>query len=744
MATRRQRQTKRAAAVNGQAPASTVAASPPPLPPGPPAETLAPETDPAWPAGLRVAWLPRPAGVRMDEDTALTISAVWSAVRFISEAIAALPWHVFRSRLDGRGRDPLPSHPVDWLIHRQANPETTAFTWRESLVAHALLWGNGYAEIERDQLGRPAWLWQVTPDRVQPDRDARGRIVYDVWNQSGPNTALEAVDCYHLKGFGFDGLVGYSVVRMAALSMGSTLAAERAAADMWANDSTPGGVLEHPGKLSPDALTNLRNTWNARHQGANKKRMLAILEEGMKWHQTGLPPEDFEFLESRQWHVLEIARWFRVPPHVVGDLSRATFSNVEQMQIQAVVDCLMPWAKRLESEADVKLFGRVQQGAVFTKLNFNARLRGDSAGRAAFYVPLLDRGIFSVNDVLELEDRNPIGPDGDKRFVQRNMITIDQAGVTPQADAAGLLSLTDKLVADEHPADSVKAELRASFPLLKDAIINRIVDGIGSHGPPPPPEPSASELPLPDAAPEGEAEGAVPDPAVEDAANAGAVQDTALNGAQIAAMLAITDKLVEDKHPADASTAMLKAAFPIMSPELIDDIVGAIARHQAEREKQPAPAPSAGSPPAPAAPAPPAEGEAPKGAGLAAAFAPVFLDAARRTLRREAHRARDARGAPTPEDVEKWGAELAAYALEALTPPCVALALALTGGEAGPATAAAALAAKMGADAYALGAKRRLVDGGPGEREAALAQAMAEDVARRAELAGRLAREKTR
>jgi HK97 family phage portal protein len=402
---------------------------------GTPVATLAPDAQPPNPGEngtTRIIWIPeRQAGVRVNEETALTVGAVFACVRVITEDIAGLPWRV-KERRSGGGSDDRPDDPADWLLHFQANPETPAFQWREVMLAWALTWGNGFAEVERDFQGRPFWLWQLTPDRVEVAR-FQGRIIYDVANPRSPNTVLEADDVFHLRGLGFDGLVGYSVIRLAARTLGMAMAMEESGSTLFANDSTPGGVLTHPGKLSDPARDRLAKDWQHRHGGPTRRRTIAILEEGMKWEQTALPPEDVQFLEQRSLTPSEVARWFRVKPHKIADLSRSNFANIEDENSTHVSDTLLPWGRRLEAEANVKLFGRTNRGRRFTKLNFLGLLRGDTPARTAYYQSLLDRGVFSVNDVLELEDRNPIGPDGDKRFVPLNMQLLKRAGEEPPA-----------------------------------------------------------------------------------------------------------------------------------------------------------------------------------------------------------------------------------------------------------------------------------------------------------------------
>lgn len=436
-------------------------------------QALAAQTDPPEPGdrGPNVLWIStRQAGVTVTEDTALTLGAVWACVRVIAETLAAMPWQAFEAR-PGGGRLRAADDPADALLHSRANPETPAFFWRETLLAHALTWGNGYAEIERDMAGRPAALWQLTPERVCPERDGRGRLYYDVSNERGPNVALPPEDVYHLRGLGYDGLVGYSVVRMAARAIGLGIALEETAARFSENDSTPGGLLKHPTRLDERARTNLRDSWNRIHQGPSKRRTVAILEEGMSWEQTGLPPEDAQLLESRQFTPAEICRWFRVPPHKIHDLTRATFSNIEHQSIDFVVDTLLPWATRLEAEADAKLFPLLRRGRRFSRINLLGLLRGDSTARAAFYTALFDRGILSINDVREKEDMNPIGPDGDKRFVPMNMQLLEKAGMEPEPDPEPE-PMPEMPEEPEKPGmDLPAAQMRAALaPVLEEAV----------------------------------------------------------------------------------------------------------------------------------------------------------------------------------------------------------------------------------------------------------------------------------
>jgi len=374
----------------------------------------------------------RQAGVVVNEDTALTLGAVWACVRVISESLAGLPWNPYRVRSDG-GKDKLLQHPTNWLLDMQPNDETAAFQWRETLIAHALTWGNGYAEIERNPYtGQPVALWQITPDRVEVMR-INGQIIYEVHNYNAAPSYLNASQMFHLKGLGFDGLVGYPVIRLASRTIAAGIATEEATSQFFQNDSTPGGILSTEKTLKPEARNNVRESWEKMHAGPKNRRKVAILEEGLKWSQTGLPPEDAQLLEQRQFTPTEIARWFRVPPHKIADLTRSTNNNIEHQSIEFVDDCLRPWAERLESEADTKLYGRNNQGSIVTVIDLNEIKRGDMASQTAFIEKLSDRGVFSVDDSRTFLGLNPIGKaaGGDKRFVMLNMQLLEKAGEEP-------------------------------------------------------------------------------------------------------------------------------------------------------------------------------------------------------------------------------------------------------------------------------------------------------------------------
>lgn len=372
------------------------------------------------------------AGLWIDENNALTLSAVWACVRIISETLASLPWRLHLRRSDG-GSDMLIAHPIDQLIHLRPNREMTANTFIEGMQAWALTWGNGYAEIERNLQGEPVALWPIEPHRVRVERDALENVVYVVKNGAKDDVILQQRDVFHLHGLGYNGLAGYSVISLARESMSLGLATERYGAGFFGNSSRPSGVLEHPQTLTDEAADRLRESWEEVHKGSGSSAKTAVLEEGMTWKSIAVPPEDAQFLQTRKFQVEEIARWYRVPPHKIAQMERSTFSNIEQQAIEFVTDTIVPWASRWEREADWKLLGRQQRSRMFTRYNVNGLLRGDTENRFKAYATGRQWGWLSINDVRRLEDMNPI-PDGDDHLVPMNMVPADQAGRQPESD----------------------------------------------------------------------------------------------------------------------------------------------------------------------------------------------------------------------------------------------------------------------------------------------------------------------
>ncbi|MBT8046408.1 MAG: phage portal protein, partial [Pontiella sp.] len=238
---------------------------------------------------------------------------------------------------------------------------------------------------------------------------------------------LEANDMFHLKGPSYDGLIGYSVISYAARSIGLGMATESFGSDFFSNGAFPSIVLEHPGQIGPQAIDNLKNSVADAVSGKNKHAPI-VFEEGIKASQWTIPPNDAQFIETRKFQVSEVARWFGVPLHKLQELDKSTFNNIEAQNIEFIQGALLSWIRRLELEANIKLVSSQSRSRVFSKMNMGALLRGDTEARGKYYRELSDLGVFSINDIRELEDMNPIGADGDKRLVQVNRTTIQKVG----------------------------------------------------------------------------------------------------------------------------------------------------------------------------------------------------------------------------------------------------------------------------------------------------------------------------
>jgi HK97 family phage portal protein len=376
---------------------------------------------------VRVIYVPQQrAGVRVTHDNALTVSAFWAGVRCLTNPLSYMSWHVMER--DGDGKKRRSDLWTEWLLNSQPNGEMSAGTFREVILAHAITWGNGYAEIERDGSGRPLALWLLPPDRVEPVRVDGNGIWYEVHNNTGPDTYIPARDMFHLKGLGFDGLVGYSLVRMMARSLGIAMALEENSSSFFGNGSRPAGVLTYAGRINTETRDETRKEWNRQHGGPTKSGNIAILDQGLKFEPMSLNNVDSQMVESQQFRVTDAARWLGVPPHKLADLENAHFNNIEEQNLDFLQTALMPWINRLEQEADIKLFGPQSQGRLFTRINIKSLMRGNSAAQAAFLTAMVDRGIYSINEARDYLDLDPIGTDGDKRLFPMNFTTLDNAG----------------------------------------------------------------------------------------------------------------------------------------------------------------------------------------------------------------------------------------------------------------------------------------------------------------------------
>jgi HK97 family phage portal protein len=351
------------------------------------------------------------SGVSVSVDGSLSNSAVWACVRVLAESMAQLPLILYRR--DGAGKRRATEHPLYTLLHDAPNPEMTAFELREVMAGHVATWGNGYAEIEWSDRGYPVALWPLRPDRMTVKR--RDGVLFYAYRLPGNEQSkrLESHQVWHWRGMGGDGMVGYSPVRMHMEAIGLSLATERYGAAFFGNGARPGGILTHPGKLSKEAQTRLSDSFEDDHGGIEQAHRMRILEEGMSYTAIGVPPEEAQFLETRKFQIAEIARIYRVPLHMVGDLERATFSNIEHQSINFVVHTLGPWLARIEQTIGRDLLVGQERNTHYAEHLVEGLLRGDTASRYGAYQQAIQSGWMNRNEARVKENLDPAkGLDG--------------------------------------------------------------------------------------------------------------------------------------------------------------------------------------------------------------------------------------------------------------------------------------------------------------------------------------------
>jgi HK97 family phage portal protein len=386
------------------------------------------------------------AGVSVDQKSAMTYSAVWAATRILTDAIATVPCVTFRRRSSqgGKGKDKARDHRLFQLLHDEPNGEMDSCTFWGQQGPYLINAGDSYAEIERSMSGAILALWPLQYGDVKPHRREDGQIEHEVTRgKNGSTDTVSDRDMFHVAGtLSEDGITGRGVIRQARESIGMGLATERFGAGFFGNGCRPGGVLMTDHTVSPAAYTRLGN-WKDKHGGVANSHKLAILEEGLKYAPLGINPEDAQFLGTRQHNITEIARWYGLPPHVLADLMRATFSNIEEMELHLLIHSFRPWWVRIEKAMHRQLLAEEEKPTLFMAFNGNAFLRGDSKSRTEAHKNMFGIGGRTLNEIAGLEDENEIGPAGDRRFIPMNMIPLDRvddyvdammkkAGGTPQ------------------------------------------------------------------------------------------------------------------------------------------------------------------------------------------------------------------------------------------------------------------------------------------------------------------------
>ena len=374
------------------------------------------------------------SGEQVDEKSAMQIATVYACVRLLAESVAQLPLHLYKVTEPG-GQEKAMEHPLYKLLYREPNPEMTSFSYWEAVMTHLLLWGNSYSQIIRGGKNVVLGLYPLLPENVEIDRTEKGELYYiyhaytnEVPGDKNKDIIFRRDEIFHIPGLGFNGLVGFSPVAMMKNALGTNIAVEKYGSAFFKNGAQPSGVLEHPGVLKDPQ--KVRDNWTDVYGGPNNAHKIALLEEGMTYKPISLPPEDSQFLSTREFGVEEICRIFRVPPHMVQDLKRATFSNIEHQAIDYVVHTLDPWLVRIEKAIVKDLLIEEEKDQYFPKINVDGLLRGDYKSRMDGYSVGISTGMMSPNEARRKENMPPLPEEegGDFHIVNGTFIRLKDVG----------------------------------------------------------------------------------------------------------------------------------------------------------------------------------------------------------------------------------------------------------------------------------------------------------------------------
>jgi len=387
----------------------------------------------AWLGGFdRLAGLPTPT-----VNSSMTQPAVWACVRVLAETVATLPLHLYRTTRSG-GRERATNHRLYNLLHRLPNQELTSFEFEELLTSHCATWGNAYAYMELNNAGQVIELWPLRPDRMRIWRMTTGELQYIYTLPGGEERRLAFWQVHHRRGLSSDGIVGYSPVRQAMLAIALSMATEEFGARFFAQGAQPGFLLSYPGVLKDDAYARLAKRWSSDTGGLTNAHKVKILEEGLKVEKVGIPPEEAQFLQTRVFQAQEVARMFRMPPHKIGLLENATFSNIEHQAIEFMTDTIQPWLRRNEAAMWRDMLTEAERQTMYMEYLVEGMLRGDTMTRYQAYAIGRQWGWLSVNDIRAMENRDPVA-DGDVYLQPLNMVEAGQPA--PTATSTGTRSV---------------------------------------------------------------------------------------------------------------------------------------------------------------------------------------------------------------------------------------------------------------------------------------------------------------
>ena len=371
---------------------------------------------------------PSYSGKHVSEETALKSTAVFACVRILSESVAMLPLIVYERK--ERGKDRARHHHLYKLLHDKPNPEMTSFTFKETMMMHLLLWGNFYGEIEYRGDGKPLAIWPLLPHKTEPWRkEGTRQLVYHTYLPDDKLVELPSYRVFHVSGLSYNGLKGLSPIGYARESIGLDLATEEFGSRFFSQGTNMGAVAKHPSSLSDKAYERLKKDLEKKYSGLGNSHRLMLLEEGMDIEKVGIPPENAQFLETRQFQKRDIARIFRVPLYLLADVEKgASYSSIEQQSLDFLKYSIQPWLSRIEQATNNKLFSREGRQRYFAEFLIDSLLRADIKTRYEAYSTGINYGFLTINDVREMENKNPSEePEADKHWIQQNMMPIDQA-----------------------------------------------------------------------------------------------------------------------------------------------------------------------------------------------------------------------------------------------------------------------------------------------------------------------------
>ena len=405
------------------------------------------------------------AGVTVTPESSMQLTAVYSCVRLLAETVAQLPMQTYRRRRDG-SKEWLPDYPLQVTLAREPNDWQTSFEFREMMQGHLVTRGNAYARIIAGDRGAVTQLIPLHPGRMRPERMANGRLRFEYTTPDGRKETYLQDELFRLCGLSSDGISGLNPIELERDAIGGLKATETYGNKFFANSAKPGGFLTTDGPMKEEAAKQNRKMWEDVHRGADNAFRTAVLTDGLKWQAVGIDNEAAQFLESKKFGVVEICRIFRVPPHLVYDLERATFSNIEEQSLEFAIYTMLPWLRRWEEAISRDL---IVEPDVYVKFNMEGLLRGSAQARAALYQQALTSGWMSINEVRELEDMDPIA-DGDAHFIQGAMIPLEVALNPPTTTEPARPAPDDTEDEQEQMATVMIAALERNQAVYTDAI----------------------------------------------------------------------------------------------------------------------------------------------------------------------------------------------------------------------------------------------------------------------------------